>query len=157
MLIGGGPADDAFINEIPLFPFTIIGGALLQVVIVARGWGHLLPRSLVNQAAGFALDLLITAAIATVSLSVIGDNAVPFLLMIAVGMGWSVAAFLWLAPRFYGSRWFERGIGDFGQSSGTVASGFLLIDMSDPAAISAPARATATSSSSTSRSSAEAS
>jgi len=47
-----------------------------------------------------------------------------------------MGAFLWLAPRFYGHRWFERGIADFGQSSGTVASGFLLVDMSDPSATS---------------------
>ena len=136
VLIGGGSRGEAFINEIPLFPFTIIGGALLQLLIVARGWSHLVPRSLVNQAAGVALDLLITAAIATVSLSVIGDNAIPFVLMVVVGLGWSVVALLFLAKRFYGHRWFERGIGDFGQSSGTVASGFLLIDMSDPDAIS---------------------
>ena len=37
---------------------------------------------------------------------------------------------------FYGLQWFERGTGDFGQSSGTVASGFLLVDMSDPEATS---------------------
>lgn len=136
VLLGGKPADETFIAEIPLFPFTIIGGAVLQVIISARGWSHLVPRHLVNQVSGVALDLLITAAIATLSLSAIGDNIVPFLLMVVVALGWSVAAVLWLAPRFYGQRWFERAIGDFGQSSGTVASGFLLVDMSDPAAIS---------------------
>lgn len=135
-LVSGKAADDTFMSEIPLFPFTIVGGALLQLAIVARGWSHLVPRSLVNQAAGFALDLLITAAIATVSLAAIGNNIGPFLLLIGVGLAWSITAVLYLAPRFYGERWFERAIGDFGQSSGTVASGFLLIDMSDPAAIS---------------------
>ena len=128
--------DDTFVSGLPLFPFTIIGGALMQISMTVRGWSHLVPRNLVNQTAGVALDLLITAAIATLSLSTIGDNALPFLLMILVALGWSVVAVVLLAPRFYGERWFEPAIGDFGQSSGTVASGFLLVDMSDPAKIS---------------------
>ena len=136
VLIGDRAADETFIADIPLFPFTILGGAALQILISARGWSHLIPRTLVNQVSGVALDLLIAAAIATLSLSAIGSNFVPFLLMFIVALGWSVGALLGLAPRFYGHRWFERGIGDFGQSSGTVASGFLLVDMSDPNATS---------------------
>ncbi len=132
VLITRSAADDTFVADIPLFPFTILGGAALQLVITASGWSHLIPRRLVNQVAGVALDLLIIAAMATLSLSAIGDNLVPFLLMVTVALGWSVAALVWIAPRFYGERWFERGIADFGQSSGTVASGFLLVDMSDP-------------------------
>ncbi|MDJ0954452.1 MAG: sodium/glutamate symporter [Acidimicrobiia bacterium] len=136
VLISDAPADETFVSEIPLFPFTILGGAALQIAISARGWSHAIPRHLVNQVSGVALDLLITAAIATLSLSAIGDNFVPFLLMAAVALAWSVGALVWLAPRFYGERWFERAIADFGQSSGTVASGFLLVDMADPEAIS---------------------
>jgi ESS family glutamate:Na+ symporter len=136
VLLTDAPMGDTFAGDLPLFPFTIIGGAAVQLFVHARGWDHLVPRSLVNQTAGLALDLLITAAIASVSLAVIGDNLVPFLLMVVVGMAWCVAAVYWLAPRFYGPHWFERAIGDFGQSYGTVASGFLLIDMSDPKRVS---------------------
>lgn len=126
------PADETFSGDIPLFPFTIIGGAIVQIVLTVRSWSHLVPRKTVNQTSGLALDLLIAAAIATLSLSTIGDNALPFIIMAVVAMAWSTAAVVWIAPRFYGRQWFERAIGDFGQSSGTVASGFMLIDMSDP-------------------------
>jgi len=136
VLITSAARQNSLIGQIPLFPFTIIGGAALQVVLSARGWAHQVPRKYVNQASGVALDLLIAAAIATLSLSTIGANAIPFALMATVAVVWSVVAFVYLAPKFYGTRWFERGMGDFGQSSGTVASGFLLINMSDPAGIS---------------------
>lgn len=132
-LIAGVPTADTFTGDIPLFPFTIIGGAIVQIVLSVRGWSHLIPRNTVNQTSGLALDLLIAAAIATLSLATIGDNIAPFVLMAVAAIAWSTFALVWLAPRFYGPRWFERAIGDFGQSSGTVASGFLLIDMSDPA------------------------
>jgi ESS family glutamate:Na+ symporter len=130
--LSGNAADDTFIGDIPLFPFTIIGGASVQILLTIRGWSHLVSRTTVNQTSGLALDLLIAAAIATLSLSTIGDNLAPFVLMCIVAIAWSTAALLWLAPLFYGPQWFERGIGDFGQSSGTVASGFMLVDMSDP-------------------------
>ncbi|MGI9643411.1 MAG: sodium/glutamate symporter [Acidimicrobiia bacterium] len=131
-LVADQAPDETLVSEIPLFPFTIVGGALLQIVISVRGWSHLIPRKLVNQVAGVALDLLIAAAIATLSLAAIGNNLIPFTLIVVVGLAWSLAALFWLARRFYGDHWFEPGIGDFGQSSGTVASGFLLIGMSDP-------------------------
>ena len=126
------PANDTFAGDSPLFPFRSIGGGIVQIVLTIRSWSHLVPRKTVNQTSGLALDLLIAAAIATLSLSTIGDNALPFVIMAVVAMAWSTAAVVWIAPKFYGRQWFERAIGDFGQSSGTVASGFMLIDMSDP-------------------------
>ncbi len=132
MLLTDGAAGDTFMGDIPLFPFTIIGGAVVQLLLGRLGWTHLVSREMVNQVSGLALDLLIAAAIATLSISTLGDNAIPFVLMILVAGGWSIGALYFLAPRFYGKTWFERGIGDFGQSTGSVASGFMLIDMSDP-------------------------
>jgi ESS family glutamate:Na+ symporter len=40
---------------------------------------------------------------------------------------------LWLAPRFFPEHWFDRGIADYGQSQGNVATGFILAEMADPA------------------------
>jgi glutamate:Na+ symporter, ESS family len=37
-----------------------------------------------------------------------------------------------LAPRFIPLRWSERGTGDFGQGSGMVVTGLLLMRISDP-------------------------
>lgn len=132
MLLTGSAADETFMGDIPLFPFTIIGGAVVQLALSRLGWSHLVSRETVNQVSGLSLDLLIAAAIATLSISTLGQNAIPFVLMVLVAVGWSIGALYFLAPRFYGRSWFERGIGDFGQSTGSVASGFMLIDMSDP-------------------------
>ncbi len=120
------------VSQIPLFPFTIIGGALLQTILHYRRLDWVLKRTLINQVSGTALDVLIVTAIATMSLSVLGDNWAPLLLMSFAAIAWSVFAFMFIAPRVFPHRWFEHGMGDFGQSAGTVATGFLLINMSDP-------------------------
>jgi glutamate:Na+ symporter, ESS family len=44
-----------------------------------------------------------------------------------------VTGLLWLGPRFFPEHWFDRGMADYGQSQGNVATGFILADMADPA------------------------
>ena len=81
---------------------------------------------------GFALDALIAAAIASLSLTVIANNLVPFLLLGVAGIVWNVGMFIWLAPRIIPKYWFERGIGDIGQSMGVTATGLILMKIADP-------------------------
>jgi ESS family glutamate:Na+ symporter len=50
-----------------------------------------------------------------------------------VGIVWNLVAFLFLGPKMIPSYWFERGIGNFGQSMGMTASGLLLMRIADPA------------------------
>jgi ESS family glutamate:Na+ symporter len=40
-------------------------------------------------------------------------------------------AFVYLAPRMIPENWFERGIGDLGQSMGMTAAGLMLIRIGD--------------------------
>lgn len=121
-----------FMTYIPLFPLAMIGGILMQAVLSKIDQAHLLDARMINRIQGFALDILIMAAIATVSLEIIGKYLVPFLILAAAGILWNVFAFLFLAKRMIPSYWFERGIGDFGQSTGITATGLLLMRIVDP-------------------------
>ncbi|MFA1822731.1 sodium/glutamate symporter [Virgibacillus oceani] len=125
-------ADSDFMTYIPLFPLAMIGGIILQLVFSKVDKQEILDRKMMNRIQGLALDILILSAIGTVSVDVIGDNLFPFLLLAAVGIIWNILGFLILAPRFIPSYWFERGIGDFGQSMGVTATGLLLMRAADP-------------------------
>ncbi|PRW63042.1 sodium/glutamate symporter [Actinopolyspora mortivallis] len=117
---------------VPLFPLAMLGGILLQVVINRFDRAQIIDRLMIERIQGFALDMLIIAAMGTLSLDVIAHNIVPFLLLAAVGIVWSLGAFLLLAPRMLPDYWFERGIGDFGQSMGVTATGLILMRIADP-------------------------
>jgi ESS family glutamate:Na+ symporter len=117
----------------PLFPMTIIGGMLVQLAAVRTGVATMIDRRRVNEVAGLSLDVLILTAIGTMSLAAIGANLGALAVMSATAIGWSVFGVLVLAPRLFQSRWFENSLGDYGQSQGTIATGFMLIDMADPA------------------------
>lgn len=117
---------------VPLFPLAMLGGILLQLVITRFDRAEVVDRMMIERIQGFALDGLIIAAMGTLSLEVIADNIVPFVLLAGCGIVWSVGAFLLLAPRMLPDYWFERGVGDFGQSMGVTATGLILMRIADP-------------------------
>lgn len=122
--------------HVPLFPLAMIGGIVLQIFLDKFDSYHTLDRDLMMRIQGLSLDILITSAIATLSLTVIGNNLMPFLILATVGVGWNLIAFLYLGPKMMPSYWFERSIGNFGQSMGMTASGLLLMRIADPASSS---------------------
>ncbi len=124
--------DADFMTYIPLFPLAMIGGIIVQVLFNKLDRADVIDRKMMNRIQGFALDILIVTAIATVSIDVIGEYLVPFLLFAVVGITWNILGLLILAPRIIPSYWFERGIGDLGQSMGVTATGLLLMRVADP-------------------------
>ncbi|WP_131105500.1 sodium/glutamate symporter [Ornithinimicrobium sufpigmenti] len=119
---------------VPLFPLALIGGVILQAIAEAFKVAHIIDHQMMLRIQGWALDFLIIAAIGTLSLTAIGANIGTFTLLAIAGIGVNVALFLWLAPRIIGRYWFERGIGDFGQSMGVTATGLILMRITDPEA-----------------------
>lgn len=128
----GRAMESPLMELIPLFPLAMIGGVLLQLGLNLIGKPDLINRTMINRIAGAALDIIILSAMATISLQVLGDNIGAFACMAFFGLGWTVFAFWFLAPRMIPDRWFERGIGDMGQSCGMAVTGLLLMRISDP-------------------------
>jgi len=128
----GAITDSEFMTYIPLFPLAMIGGIIVQLVFSKMDQSEIVDRHMINRIQGFALDVLIVSAIGTISLDVIGSHIIPFLLLAITGIAWNVFGVLVLAPRIIPSYWFERAIGDFGQSTGVTATGLLLMRVVDP-------------------------
>ncbi len=116
---------------LPLFPLAMLGGVIVQVVLDKYDSYGLIDREMIKRLQGLALDFLIASAIGTLSLQVLGANIWAFLLLATAGILWNLGAFLFLARRMIPKNWFERGIGDFGQSMGMTAAGLMLIRIVD--------------------------
>lgn len=56
----------------------------------------------------------------------------PFPILAFAGCAWNLFGLIYLAPRLIPHDWFERGIADFGQSTGMTVTGLLLMRISDP-------------------------
>jgi len=127
-----GPFTGELLAYVPLFPMAMIGGAILQVTLMKTGMAKWVSRDLINRICGMALDFIIVSAMATISLSRIGENWIAFMVLAVVGISWVVFCFWVLAPRMLPDRWFEKAIGDFGQGTGMAVSGLLLMRIADP-------------------------
>ncbi|KAB2332387.1 sodium/glutamate symporter [Bacillus mesophilum] len=127
-----GSAYDVYLFQyVPLFPFAMLGGILLQLLLGRFDSHKLTDRETINRIQGVALDFLIISAMASLSLQVIGENLLPFIIFAAAGIMVNLLLFLYLAPRMIPNYWFERGIGDFGQGVGVAATGIMLIRIAD--------------------------
>ena len=127
-----GKLEIEIMNYVPLFPMALIGGLIVQITMKRLGIDGLILRPLQKNIAGVSLDVVIFSAIASISLTILGTNLIPFLILALAGVTWNLFAFLFFAPRILPSYWFERGIGDVGQSMGVTATGLLLLQMVDP-------------------------
>ena len=117
---------------VPLFPLAMLGGVVVQLLAERLGLDGFINRGMMERLQGLSLDLLIISALATLSLDAIASTLGAFGLLMAVGILWNIFVLFVLAPRFIRRFWFERGIGDFGQSMGVTATGLLLMRMADP-------------------------
>jgi ESS family glutamate:Na+ symporter len=124
-----------FFESFPLFPLCMFGGLAIQLLATRSGRGDIIDRQLMMRLSGTAMDFLIVAAIATINLRFVLADAVPLLILVAVGVTWNVFCVMWLARRLLPrSSWFERAIAEMGQSMGVTATGLLLLRVVDPEA-----------------------
>lgn len=130
--VTGGEGTARLLAAIPVFPLAMVGGLIVQVLLQRSRQTRLVSPVAQASIGSLAMDLLITAAMASLNLPLLEENWLPFALLAAAGLSWNVCAFLWLAPRIFGDHWFERGIADFGQGTGVTATGLLLLRMADP-------------------------
>lgn len=119
-------------KHFPLFPLALLGSIIVQLFLDKYTTYPLISHDLVKRINGFALDFMVASAIASLSLTVIADHILPFLLLALVGIGWNIFAFFFIARKILPDHWFERGVCDFGQSMGMTALGLLLVRIADP-------------------------
>lgn len=122
-----------FFEKFPLFPFTIIGGVLVQLVAVRSGFTWAVNRRAVEGLGGLSIDGIVICAIGTLSLNALGNNIVPFVILAVASVAWSIAIVLVIGRRVFERDWFEHSIAEFGEGQGNVATGFMMVDMVDPA------------------------
>ncbi len=127
-----GKNEFELMRHVPLFPLAMIGGVFLQVFLDRIGYSKYIDRKLINRISGAALDILIVAALATLSVRTIGQNIVPFSILAIAGITWNLIGFLVLAPLMFPRDWFAKGMGNFGQCMGMTVIGLLLMRIVDP-------------------------
>lgn len=118
--------------KIPLFPFAMIGGWLLNILIQRTTLKDLVDRNVLLRIQGFALEILVTSAVASISIPVVFTYWKELLIGFVIVMSVTIWVFLWLSPRIFPNNWFEHGIMRYGAATGVAAIAYLLMRTCDP-------------------------
>ena len=116
----------------PVFPLAMVGGLVVQFVAGRLKVDHYIDRGSVERVLGLSLDLLVTAAIASLRVDLFLQNFWPFMILITIGILWVTGAVWLLSQRMLGRHWFEKGITEFGMQTGVTAVGLMLLRVVDP-------------------------
>ncbi len=126
---------EALMNDvvsIPAFSLAfLVGLAIKKILEVTKAMDYISPE-VVNSVSGSATDLLVAFGIASISIAVVIDYALPLILLFAFGLLLSYVYFKFISSHFFGTYSFEKGIFTWGWSTGTVAMGIALLRIVDP-------------------------
>ena len=132
LMLAGLRALHPSLQGMPLFPLAMVGGMLVQVTADRAGAAAYFDRGTFQRLMGLSLDLLVVAAVASMQLDLFWQHLAPFALLMATGIVWCVASFLWLGPRMLREHWFEQAIVVYGTQTGVAAVGLMLLRIVDP-------------------------
>jgi ESS family glutamate:Na+ symporter len=121
------------LGSFPLFIYAMLGGWLVRKSLKALRSGELIDEVSVARWTSMAMDLLVVAALATVDISALVERLVPFTVLAIGGMVWTAVCLLIISrhilPR---THWFQLGLINYGMSTGTTATGLVLLRIIDP-------------------------
>ena len=122
----------AALNAIPTFPLCMLGGMIVQLVFMKCKISYLIDRQSIERLQGLALEILVASAIASISIPVLIKYALPFSILMVVGIAYIVTVTWFIAPRILSGSWFEKSIVEFGMQTGVTAMGIMLLRVVDP-------------------------
>ena len=124
------------IFSLPVFPLILIGSLLIRYILEKTGNTEYISNILQREIGILSTDLLIFTAMASLDISVVFDNWLIILVFTIFGLCWNLICIAYFAFFIFDDYWFEKSLIEFGNSTGVVASGLLLLRLADPKNIS---------------------
>jgi len=114
------------------FIFGLLIAVLVRKLMDTTDRGYLIDRGLMSRLSGLSVDYLIVASIAAINFTLIKTNIVPVMIMSIIAGFSTFFIIKFTSERVFKDYQFERFIGIFGEMTGTINSGLVLIRVTDP-------------------------
>ena len=131
-----GDFSKEIIFSLPVFPFILIGSLLIRYILEKTKNTEFISNILQREIGILSTDLLIFTAMASLDISVVFENWILILVLTIFGLFWNLICIAFFAYFIFDNYWFEKSLIEFGNSTGVVASGLLLLRLADPQNIS---------------------
>ncbi len=114
------------------FIFASLIGLLFKAIFFGLKIEYILDNATLNRISGLSVDIMVTSAIAAISLVVVSRLIVPILVLSAVGTVLAGLTVPWICSRIFRDHQFHRMLIVFGVSTGTLSTGLALLRVIDP-------------------------
>lgn len=118
--------------SVPTFCIALLIGALLQKIMNVIKIGRYVDRHAIHRIGSMVTDFLVAFGIASISVKVVLNFALPLIIMFAFGTLFTVSVMWWIGRRLCRNFWFERSMLMFGWNTGSVAMSMILVRVLDP-------------------------
>ena len=124
------------ILSLPVFPLILIGSLLIRYILEKTKNIDLISNLLQREIGILSTDLLIFTAMASLDIKTVFENWILILVLTIFGLFWNLICIAYFAYFIFDDYWFEKSLIEFGNSTGVVASGLLLLRLADPKNVS---------------------
>lgn len=116
----------------PVYGLALVCSIVLQGVLKVVGLDEYVDKKIITHIGSSATDYLVAFGVASINISVVVRYLTPIIVFSVMGFAFVIAWFWIVSPRFFRNYWFERGIYIFGLSTGVMATGVILLRVTDP-------------------------
>lgn len=116
----------------PTYGLALLCGIVVQLVLKAVKLDANVDKEVITHIGSSATDFLVVFGIASIKVSVVVQYWLPIAILSVLGFLFVTAWFLLVSRYFFCNYWFEHGIYIFGMSTGVLATGVILLRITDP-------------------------
>lgn len=117
------------INDLVL---GIIGAIIIWPLMCKTGTDVYVDKKTGSNISGFALEYLIVAAVATISVDAMVSHIIPIAIYCVLMLAILTFFYVFMSAKLCKEQWFEKTVNVFGQRTGNAATGMTLLRCVDP-------------------------
>ncbi|MCK5675136.1 MAG: sodium:glutamate symporter, partial [Spirochaetales bacterium] len=114
------------------FIFAALFGLIIKQFMKITETQHIMDNLTLNRITGFSVDLMVTSAIAAISLVMVSQFWIPIFTISIIGAIITSFTAIWFGSRIFRDHRFLRTLLIFGVSTGTLSTGLALLRVVDP-------------------------
>jgi glutamate:Na+ symporter, ESS family len=114
------------------FIFAVLMGLLLRKFLQVIKCDHIIDNRTMTRISGLSVDIMVTSAIAAISLTAVYEYWAPLLIITVIGGAATTFGTIWFCSRLFSDHRFLRTLFIFGVSTGTLSTGLALLRALDP-------------------------
>lgn len=116
----------------PVYGLALICSIFVQYILKIMKMDAYVDKKIITHIGSSATDYLVAFGVASINVTVVINYLVPIVLLSLIGFIFVITWFLVISPKCYRNYWFERGIYVFGLNTGVMATGVILLRITDP-------------------------